>query len=59
MKEKLKRCPFCGGKARQYVSVLGYYHVYCPSSNNCEVHPETHFFKTSKEADEAWNRRAE
>ena len=53
----LKLCPFCGGKARRYVSVKNLVHVYCPSSNPCAVHPDTGFFKKQKDADEAWNRR--
>ena len=59
MNEELKRCPFCGGKARRYIAVSGLVHVYCPSSNRCKVHPTTDFLKTQKEADAAWNRRAE
>lgn len=53
--DELKPCPFCGGKARRYVSTINFVHVYCPSSNHCSVHPDTGFFKTQKAADEAWN----
>ena len=59
MSKELKSCPFCGGKARRYVSVTNLIHVYCPSSNSCGVHPDTGFFKKQKDADEAWNRRAD
>lgn len=53
----LNPCPVCGGKARRYVSTINFVHVYCPSSNHCSVHPDTGFFKTQKDADDAWNRR--
>ena len=53
----LKSCPFCGGKARRYVSVKNMVHVYCPSSNPCSVHPRTDFYEKQKDADDAWNRR--
>lgn len=52
----LKSCPFCGGKARRYVSIKNLVHVYCPSSNRCSVHPCTDFYEKQKDADEAWNR---
>ena len=58
MNDELKPCPFCGGKARRYISVTQMVHVYCPSSNPCRVHPDTGFLKKKKDADEAWNRRA-
>lgn len=54
----LMPCPFCGGKARRYVSVKNLVRVYCPSSNPCSVHPDIGFFKKQKDADEAWNRRS-
>jgi len=53
----LKSCPFCGGKARRYVSVKNLVRVYCPSSNPFSVHPCTDFYEKQKYADEAWNRR--
>lgn len=53
----LKSCPFCGGKARRYVSVKNLVRVYCPFSNPCSVYPDTGFFKKQKDADDAWNRR--
>lgn len=55
---ELKPCPFCGGKARRYVSVTNQVHVYCPYSNHCRVHPRTDFYERQKDADDAWNRRA-
>lgn len=52
----LKSCPFCGGKARLYVSVKNLVRVYCPFSNYCPVHPRTDFYEKQKDADDAWNR---
>lgn len=49
----LKSCPFCGGKARRYVSVKNLVRVYCPFSNYCPVHPCTDFYEKQKDADEA------
>lgn len=54
---ELKPCPFCGGKARRYVSVIKLVQVYCAFSNRCLVHPRTDFYEKQKDADEAWNRR--
>lgn len=38
MKDKLKSCPFCGGKAR-IKSDCGIYHVECSNEDNCLALP--------------------
>lgn len=52
--DKLKPCPFCGGKAK----VQRYPHNYSVYCTKCGA--RTILFKpTEKEAFEAWNRRTE
>lgn len=58
MSDLLKPCPFCGGKAKRDASVTKQVQVYCPLSNRCGVHPCTDYYEKQKDADEAWNRRA-
>ena len=56
MTEKLKACPFCGGKAVLESDPSwgkATYYIYC---SECGV--ETLQFKTKKEVRTVWNRRA-
>ncbi len=54
MTEKLKPCPFCGGKARVKCSIKeDLWGVACYKCECC-----TKVFFSEEEAIEAWNRRA-
>ena len=57
--DKLKSCPFCGGKAviRRTPGYDGQFYVRCMNFNICYVMPTTETFKTKIEAINAWNRR--
>lgn len=64
MKDKLKSCPFCGGKAQivEEHSGLGCttYHIQCQNKIECPLHyARTKRFYKKSEAVEAWNRRVE
>lgn len=56
--EKLKPCPFCGGKPS-----VGYYEpfegqgLYSIECGWCEIAPATPDYNSRKEASEAWNTR--
>lgn len=52
----LKTCPFCGSKAILVHDNNGYCVACC--NRKCDVFPVTWYFKTVREAIEAWNRRA-
>ena len=56
MSEKLRNCPFCGGKARlnEYKDCEVWYEVRC---DECAVRTEQ--YETVDEAVRVWNRRAE
>jgi hypothetical protein len=62
--DELKPCPFCGGEAERtkpgwsnfYQKKL--YGVHCIDAGCVAFDTEPHFFK-QKDADDAWNRRAE
>jgi len=49
---KIKRCPFCGGKARHFVNYFDQHVVYCVK---CEA--ETGHEAKKKQAIKAWNKR--
>lgn len=60
-KKELKPCPFCGGEAKIHTSEefflidkKKFSSVFC---KNCQA--TSRYFNTSKEAIEAWNRRAD
>ena len=64
MENKLKPCPFCGGKPE----IHGYHgfwadnkHHYCVHCTNdlCCIHPSTGVYESIGEAIKAWDRRAE
>ena len=64
MSEQLKRCPFCGGKAKmeRVKQVWDNIHEYCVKCYKCNAN----IYYSSDSADngktkviEAWNRRAE
>ena len=55
---ELKPCPFCGGKAKAYVTIRGFYGVDC-DSNECITHTMVANYDTKEIAIEEWNRRAE
>ena len=55
---ELKKCPFCGSKARLNVCNEKYF-VECSHEKWCETLPKTWLYNTKGEAIEAWNRRAE
>ena len=66
MEEKLKPCPFCGGKAEYhceehdwsdcgYLSTAKYYDAYV-ECENCGA--RTEIFDTKEEAISAWNKRS-
>ena len=61
--DKLRPCPFCGGKAELIkIPVPPYpdkYYVRCSNQNDCKVAVHTYRGGTAEEAIEDWNRRAE
>lgn len=52
--EELKKCPFCGGKAKIYKSFdyVSKYRVECTKCEMCSP-----IYNKSEEAIEVWNRR--
>ena len=63
MNEKIKHCPFCGGKAKLLDwpvenNTHTLYAVVCHNSK-CYINPESPYYDTLEEAIEAWNRRVE
>ena len=56
--DKLKPCPFCGGKAyvRTHIYYGGFSHTYCVQCHICGAQG-SQFYDTEKDAIEAWNRR--
>ena len=62
MDEGLKRCPFCGSKAKTDLSDFGSAMIYCSAEEvgvDCPVNPETGFHDTMEHAITAWNTRPE
>lgn len=62
MNEKLKPCPFCGGKAHLDKDRWGYYQeiyykVECANLLNCGA--ETQRYRAKSDAIKVWNRRAD
>ena len=55
MMSKLKRCPFCGGKARLTYNRYGSHYVQCDNVS-CGIKPVTWIYTTEEEAVEAWNK---
>ena len=58
--QKLRECPFCGGRAgtrRFSGKFFDVYTGYC-MNEDCFIEPETRPYYSKKEAIEAWNRRA-
>lgn len=53
MCKELKRCPFCGGKARLTYNTYGSHYVQCDSVS-CGI--VTWIHTTEEEAVEAWNK---
>ena len=51
-------CPFCGGEAKLFKGILGFWHVMCKDRDGCGVVPITNGADTETEAIEAWNTRA-
>lgn len=58
MNNKLKPCPFCGGKARLKTIGDGYFVDCALEKGFCAVIPCTWDYETAEVAIEAWNRRA-
>ena len=55
---KIKRCPFCGGKAVSAHYRFFGWKVFCDNNFDCEVIPATEGgFKTEEDAIIAWNTR--
>lgn len=60
MKEKIKPCPFCGGKPKVYSTPTtgmfeGFAQIGCERCNVTQIGTQ---YRNVKEATEAWNRRA-
>ena len=51
MTEKLKPCPFCGGKA-MYATYKNFKYIRCRNCNSV-----SDFYKTIEESENAWNKR--
>lgn len=58
MTDKLKPCPFCGGKAALKTMGNGYYVDCALEKEFCAVIPSTWSYQTAEDAIEAWNARA-
>lgn len=59
MNDKLKPCPFCGGKAgisKMPPPILYKYRIVC-GNPTCDLQPGTNWKQTKQEAIEVWNRR--
>lgn len=59
--DKLKPCPFCGGKAVMISEPITHdrFLVACKNRGDmCKCEPCTNWFATREEAAETWNRRA-
>ena len=59
--DKLKPCPFCGGKAKLlHIKdlVSEFWRVYC-KNEDCPVEPKTRAYNRREMAIETWNRRKE
>ena len=56
-KPRLKRCPFCKGKASLWKEYDGYFYAGC-LDNFCGVCPSTSGQPTEQEAADTWNYRA-
>lgn len=54
--EKIKPCPFCGGKGFA-IHVYGYWTIVCSPKNNCMVKSKTLFYEKKSDAIAAWNMR--
>lgn len=54
----LRKCPFCGGKARIAKNSFEEYWVECTGNKGwCNVYPRTWNYETMDDVIEAWNRR--
>ena len=61
MKDDLKNCPFCGGKALlrdRYINGAANAKHYIRVCHHCKA-TFAHWFRSIKKANEAWNRRAD
>lgn len=58
MENKLKPCPFCGGKAKARENFIGQWYVSCNDCNTI-VWTESDDYKSKNEAIKAWSRRVE
>ena len=56
--KKLKRCPFCGGKAViVHDDKANGYYITCSNGTECWIVPRTSLYTGLETAIEAWNRR--
>lgn len=58
--QELRKCPFCGGKAKTYTAYGGYAHqiIWLVHCNRCHLnYPSKQQCDTELQAIEAWNRR--
>lgn len=56
--EKLKSCPFCGGKARVRSHTTGF-SCGCDNDSDCLIQPEAGDCQTREAAIRYWNTRSE
>ena len=59
MNEKLKRCPFCGGRAEKFRSFEGITAIVCKNKKDCGAIVSFKGNESTPQAINAWNRRVE
>ncbi len=57
MSNKLKPCPFCGGKPNLYKGENGGFFHLCMIDGDAMVKIESRYFRSEEEAIKVWNRR--
>lgn len=56
---ELKRCPFCGGKVRRVIGIMGLNFFRCKKCGAVVSFDNDYYNTHQNEAIEAWNRRVD